>query len=92
MEFIPGTNLAVSAMNRKGKAIVGTCHHINENKADCRMSNLVYLCQRCHFTIHLSRWYPGKIIPRIWGEDVPRWIVARHIPYRLHPQMRMRGF
>jgi len=92
MEFHHGTNLAKTAVNRHGKPIVGTCHHIDENKQNCSMANLVYLCQSCHFTVHLSRWYPGKTLPRIWGENVPRWIVSRRIPYRLHPQMRMRGF
>jgi len=29
-----------------------TIHHIDENKKDSRMENLVSLCRRCHMSIH----------------------------------------
>lgn len=84
MEFIPGTNIAKTAKNKKGMPIIGTCHHINENKADCSMRNLVYLCQRCHFTLHLAWWQPGKPLLKCWKNQPPRWVIERGIPYRLN--------
>lgn len=85
MKFIKGTNIAETAVNQHGKPIIGTVHHIDENKANCSMKNLVYLCQVCHFTIHLARWYPGKMLIRSWGNIPPRWIIERNIPYEMNP-------
>lgn len=87
MEFIRGTNIAKNAVNKKGKPLIGTVHHINENKADCSMKNLVYLCQVCHFIIHLAYWQPGKPLLKSWQNNPPRWIVERGIPYRLNPNV-----
>lgn len=81
MEFCEGTNIAKTAMNSKGKPLIGTVHHIDENKQNCSMVNLVYLCQRCHFITHLGNWYPGKPLLRCWENDPPRWIVERGIPF-----------
>lgn len=84
MRFHPGTNLAVEAVNSKGKPLIGTVHHIDEDKANCSMRNLVYLCQRCHFTIHLAYWYPGKPLIPSWQNNPPRWMVERGIPYQMN--------
>lgn len=82
-EFIEGTNLAVNRYLRNGNRMIGTVHHINMNKSDCSMNNLVYLCQSCHYTIHLYDWTPGKYLPLAWL-DVPNWIIKRNLPYKQH--------
>jgi len=60
MEFHPGTNIAVTARRKDGHPMIGTVHHIDEDKGNCSMVNLVYLCQCCHFTLHRTGWYPGQ--------------------------------
>ena len=86
MEFIHGTNLAVEAKRRDGLPMVGTVHHIDENKQNCAMSNLVYLCQSCHWIIHIYEWKPGKPCLLRW-HGVPQWIINRNIPYLLNNQL-----
>lgn len=81
MEFQPGTNLAITERNRNGHAVIGTVHHIDENKANCAMSNLVYLCQRCHYRIHLYGWQPGKPLPICWHDEIPGWLSSRFPDY-----------
>ena len=81
MAFQPGTNLAVSATNRNGNPTIGTVHHIDLNKQNCSKRNLVYLCQRCHYMVHLLAWMPGKHLPKRWIDNIPQWIVARDLPY-----------
>lgn len=78
MEFHQGTNIALDAIRSDGKPMVGTVHHIDENKQNCSMNNLVYLCQSCHFTIHVYRWHPNKPIPAKWN-NTQRWIIERNI-------------
>jgi hypothetical protein len=87
MEFHMGSNIAKQAVNSLGKPLIGTVHHINENKADCSMANLVYLCQRCHFIIHLGYWYPGKPLLRSWQNEPPRWVRERGIPWKYNPNV-----
>lgn len=77
MEFEEGTNIAKTVKRRDGHAMVGTVHHINMDRADNRMVNLVYLCQRCHWTVHLIGWKPGRMIPPRWRNNEPRWLVER---------------
>ena len=86
MEFVPGTNLAVTERNRNGRPVVGTVHHIDENKQNCSQCNLVYLCQRCH--LKAQGWLPGQYLPLRWS-TAPAWIVARGIPYQVNPQLRL---
>jgi len=81
MEFHEGTNLAKTATRADGRPMIGTVHHIDEDKQNCSMNNLVYLCQSCHFTIHLGWWYPGKVLLKSWDNEPPRWVVERDIPY-----------
>lgn len=89
MEFVPGTNLAKTAKNRVGKPIIGTVHHIDHNRENCCMDNLVYLCQKCHYTLHLYNWQPGDYLLLKWQNQAPRWMEIRGIPYKYHPQMRL---
>jgi hypothetical protein len=89
MEFREGTNLAVSARNRRGNPIVGTVHHINEIKSDCRMVNLVFLCQCCHWTLHILKWQPGRPLLKRWDGEPPRWVVARGVKWLPNPQMKL---
>lgn len=92
MEFVKGTNLAVSARNRAGKPIIGTVHHIDMNKQNCSMANLVYLCQSCHYKVHCyGDWTPGKMIPLQWINNVPGWIIKRNLTYKNHPQLMLFG-
>ena len=86
MEFDEGTNLATTARNKKGQPMIGTVHHIDENKQNCSMNNLVFLCQSCHWIIHIYEWQPGKPLLLRWN-GVPDWITSRDIPYQLHPQL-----
>jgi lipopolysaccharide biosynthesis regulator YciM len=85
MEFDEGSNLATTARNKNGKPMIGTVHHIDENKQNCSMNNLVYLCQSCHWIIHLFNWKPGDYCLLRWN-GVPNWILERDIPYQLNPQ------
>jgi len=89
MEFHPGTNLAFKATNRKMKPIIGTVHHIDHNKQNCAMANLVYLCQSCHYILHIYDWKPGDPLLLRWGNIAAAWIVARNIPYQLHTQLEL---
>jgi lipopolysaccharide biosynthesis regulator YciM len=81
MEFHPGTNLAVSAVNSLGKPMIGTVHHIDHNKQNCAMRNLVYLCQSCHYKLHLRDWKPGDLLLKEWQNKVPHWIAVRSVDY-----------
>lgn len=78
MEFHEGTNIAVDAIRSDGKPMIGTTHHIDENKQNCSMSNLVYLCQSCHFAIHVNHWKPGKPFPEKW-RGLHQWIFDRNL-------------
>jgi len=86
MKFHDGTNIAIDAIRSDGHPMVGTVHHIDENKQNCSMNNLVFLCQSCHWIIHIYDWKPGKELLLRW-DDVPDWILKRNIPYKLHPQL-----
>ena len=90
MEFQNGTNLAKSEVNRKGNPIIGTVHHIDEDKQNCSLNNLVYLCQKCHWTLHLRGFVPGKALLKKWNGIAPRWIVKRNVPYT--KQYELPGF
>lgn len=85
MEFDEGTNLATHARNKNGDPMIGTVHHIDENKQNCAMNNLVYLCQSCHWIIHIFKWQPGKHCLLRWN-GVPNWILERNIPHKPNPQ------
>jgi hypothetical protein len=89
MEFQEGTNLALNHFRKNGQPFVGTVHHIDGNKANCSMRNLVYLCQACHYRLHLLGWTPGHALPRFWYGQPPRWVVERGFEYKHHPQMRL---
>lgn len=86
MTFRPGTNLAETAIRRDGRPVVGTVHHIDGDKANCCMRNLVYLCQRCHCFVQW-RWAPGQTLPLAWGNQAPGWLVQRNLVFLAHPQM-----
>lgn len=87
MEFDEGTNLATTATNATGKPIIGTVHHIDMNKQNCSINNLVYLCQSCHTRVHGYRFVPGAFLPLCWCGDVPGWITDRDIPYQENRQL-----
>jgi hypothetical protein len=89
MEFDEGTNLATTARNKLGNPMIGTVHHIDQNKQNCSMANLVYLCQSCHWILHIENWTPGDPLLLRWGNIAPAWIVARNIPYQLYPQLSL---
>jgi len=87
IRFLEGSNLALDDKKRDGSPIIGGVHHIDGNKANCTMRNLVFLCQRCHFRLHLYGWIPGRPLPLAWRNTPPHWILNRNLPYELHPQM-----
>lgn len=88
LEFEHGTNLSITLKN--GRRVIGTTHHINWNKSDCSLGNLVYLCQSCHYTIHLVQWRPGAKAPKGWVyKGIPKWIVDRGIVVHLPVQLRL---
>ena len=55
-----------------------TVHHLNGDKADCRYTNLVALCQRCH--LHVQALY---LVGQLWLPDTepPYWVKARGLTY-----------
>jgi len=87
MEFNRGTNIATRQKNRAGKPIVGTVHHIDMNPQNCSTKNLVYLCQSCHTRVHGLRFVPHAVLPEVWRDNVPQWIVERDIPYKLKARL-----
>ena len=91
MEFLEGTNLAKEAVNKLGKPMIGTVHHIDMNKQNCSKANLIYLCQSCHWTIHLLDWTPGKVVPHKWAANIPQWIIDRNLPFIHIRQLTMFG-
>lgn len=68
LEFEHGTNLSIQ--RKKGRRVIGTVHHIDWNKSNCTDDNLVYLCQACHYRIHLQGWKPGLRAPRAWARGL----------------------
>ena len=92
MKFQEGTNLSVEKYpDKKGglRHMIGTVHHIDEDKHNCKMSNLVFLCQSCHYTVHCLNWRVGDVLPLKWADNPPRWIVDRGIAYKPHPQLSL---
>jgi len=87
IKFHEGTNIAIDACNSVGKAIIGTVHHIDMNKQNCSINNLVYLCQTCHTRVHGLGFVTGATLPRVWIYEIPKWITSRNIPYQPHPQL-----
>ncbi|HDD36640.1 hypothetical protein DRN34_03175 [Thermococci archaeon] len=51
-----------------------TVHHLDGNPANCRYSNLVALCQRCHLAI--QAWFNPKQ-KRIF--TLKDWIIKRNL-------------
>lgn len=88
MEFVDGSNLAVSVKRRDGRPMVGTVHHIDGDRANCTMKNLVYLCQRCHCYIQW-RWKPGAVMPVVWRNQPREWMVARELVYEKSQQLAL---
>jgi hypothetical protein len=89
MQFVEGTNLSLNLYptdEGKMRNMIGTVHHIDEDKQNCKMSNLVFLCQSCHYTVHCLNWRVGEVIPLKWKNNVPRWILERGVPFQDHPQ------
>jgi hypothetical protein len=86
MEFQEGTNLAVDVLKKDKHPFVGTVHHLDGNKANCSMSNLIFLCQRCHYRLHIYGWIPGGELPLAWRNQPPQWIVQRGLAFQLNRQ------
>lgn len=63
-----------------------TVHHLDGNPANCKWTNLVALCQRCHLHVQAT-WKPGGVIPAGW-DGVPEWITRRGLAYRLVSEQR----
>lgn len=87
MVFADGTNLATFARNKNGKPIVGTVHHLDYNRSNNDLSNLAYLCQRCHFTIHLCNWKPTAPLPRCMYTNLAVFCQKRGIQYPGQPSL-----
>ena len=65
-----------------------TVHHLDGNPANCGYTNLVALCQRCHLHIQ-ARWRPGGVLPVVWGDSSPAWIIRRGLSYIPSAQPRL---
>lgn len=89
MKFYIGTNLAIDVFCRTGNPMVGTVHHIDQNKQNCSLINLVYLCQSCHWILHIYDWTPGSPLLKRWLGIPPKWILERNIPYTENPQLQL---
>lgn len=89
MAFKRGTNLAVTAKNKLGRPMVGTVHHINHDKTDNSPSNQVFLCQSCHWKLHIYDWRPGEFLPPHWVDHPPGWVTQRGIPYQRTGQLAL---
>lgn len=87
MPFIPGTNLACTHRRKNGQAFVGTVHHIDGDKSNCSWRNLVFLCQRCHYRLHIWGWIPGKPLPLAWRNQPPMWVIRRGLAFQENPQL-----
>lgn len=87
MEFEPGTNKAVSAVNANGRPTILTVHHLSGDKSDCRWENLLVCCQKCHLHIQ-GAWGPGQPLPARW-QAAPGWLIERGLAYSPALQLRM---
>jgi hypothetical protein len=86
MAFAQESNRAIQARRRDGYPMVGTVHHIDMDKKNCAMNNLVFLCQSCHYRIHIDDWTPGKPLPKRWHNRPAQWVLSRNLPYKPNPQ------
>lgn len=86
IRFHEGTNIAVTARNKDGKPTIGTVHHIDGNPQNCRVDNLVYLCQKCHLKVQWA-WAPGQPLPRYWGNEPPLWVIVRKLDWQPPAQL-----
>lgn len=87
MAFQEGTNLAVSVKRKNGQPFIGTVHHLDGNKSNCELANLIFLCRRCHFRLHVYGWIPGQELPLPWRNQPPAWVIQRGLPYRFNRQL-----
>ncbi|MBN2305819.1 MAG: HNH endonuclease [Anaerolineae bacterium] len=87
--FRQGTNVAVTAQHTDGRPVLGSVHHVDYDTTNNTYRNLVYLCQNCHAQVTGFGWKPGDMLPLVWQDRIPAWIMARQLPYRNHPQLRL---
>lgn len=83
-EFSP-SGKAKNEVNRDGKPVILTVHHLDGNRGNNEHSNLLVVCQRCHLHVQ-AVWRPGGELPASWRE-VPGWLVERGLPYSPSRQM-----
>lgn len=88
MAFEHGTTIAKSARRKDGKPFILTVHHLDGDKSNCHVSNLLACCQRCHLQIQAT-WEPSSVIP--WGY-VPQWLILRGIDYQLPAFSQLKMF
>ncbi len=64
-----------------GQRTLFGCHHIDHDRSNNDLKNIVFLCQRCHLDAHRHGWIPGQVLPIKWERNTPRWIIARKLPH-----------
>lgn len=81
-------NWSANDNSDNSKTLFG-CHHIDHNRANNSLSNIVFLCQRCHLKAHRESWIPNEVLPLRWVNKIPNWIINRNIPYKPNPQKKL---
>lgn len=81
MEFHTDSNWAVKARTTNGKPVLASCHHLDHDRANNHLSNIVYLCAYCHLDCHRWSWRPGDELPIPWRTRLPNFIEARGLTY-----------
>ena len=67
--------------SKDGKRTLFGCHHIDHDRSNSDLNNIVFLCQRCHLDAHRLGWIPGQVLPPKWERNTPKWIIARELPH-----------
>ncbi len=86
-QFQPGDTRHPSLINRDGKPLILTVHHLDGNPANCEYANLLAACQACHLHIQAS-WKPGNVLPAHWPQP-PAWIAERGLAYVPNGQLML---
>ena len=60
-----------------GNKVTLTVAHLNHNPADCRLSNLRVMCNRCHLVYDAPHHYETMKLKRGW-----QWLFIEDIPLR----------
>lgn len=89
MQFHEDSNWSITSRTSLGLPVMGGCHHIDHDRSNNDLSNIVFLCQRCHLDVHRWSWKPAEPLPLAWAKQIPAWIINRNLPYQPNQQLEL---